>query len=147
VIGSNRLSTAVREEYGRKLRHARLLGSCRQCQRGLDACPRDIILAVDALGVDPEEDIHAVPGPLGDLGRRDPGIQPSRNGCVAQVVRVLGQRRGEFGIGTVSAYGITLEYSVLRHASNLESVLTYEGTSEMHTLVIGQALTRSSAFS
>jgi alkylation response protein AidB-like acyl-CoA dehydrogenase len=88
-----------------------------------------------------------VPGPLGDLGRRDPGIQPSRNGCVAQVVRVLGQRRGELGIGTVSAYGITLEYSVLRHASNLESVLTYEGTSEMHTLVIGQALTRLSAFS
>lgn len=36
---------------------------------------------------------------------------------------------------------------MLRHASNLESVLTYEGTSEMHTLVIGQALTRLSAFS
>jgi len=39
-----------------------------------------------------------VPGPLGDLGRRDPGIQPSRNGCVAQVVRTLGQRRGALGI-------------------------------------------------
>jgi glutaryl-CoA dehydrogenase len=37
--------------------------------------------------------------------------------------------------------GITLDYSPLRHASNLESVLTYEGTSEVHTLVIGQALT------
>jgi glutaryl-CoA dehydrogenase len=42
--------------------------------------------------------------------------------------------------------GITLEYPVLRHASNLESVLTYEGTSEMHTLVIGQALTGLPAF-
>ena len=37
--------------------------------------------------------------------------------------------------------GITLEYPVMRHANNLESVLTYEGTYEMHTLVIGQALT------
>jgi glutaryl-CoA dehydrogenase len=42
--------------------------------------------------------------------------------------------------------GITLEYPVLRHANNLESVLTYEGTSEMHSLVIGQALTGLSAF-
>ena len=47
----------------------------------------------------------------------------------------------------LGANGITLEYSVLRHANNLESVLTYEGTSEMHTLVIGQALTGLSAFS
>lgn len=42
--------------------------------------------------------------------------------------------------------GITLEYPVLRHANNLESVLTYEGTSEMHSLVIGQALTGLPAF-
>lgn len=42
--------------------------------------------------------------------------------------------------------GITLEYPVLRHANNLESVLTYEGTSEIHTLVIGKALTGLSAF-
>ena len=42
--------------------------------------------------------------------------------------------------------GITLEYPVLRHANNLESVLTYEGTSEMHALVIGQALTGLPAF-
>ncbi|GAA2856786.1 putative acyl-CoA dehydrogenase [Actinoplanes cyaneus] len=42
--------------------------------------------------------------------------------------------------------GITLEYSPLRHANNLESVLTYEGTSEIHTLVIGQALTGHSAY-
>ncbi|AMY51672.1 acyl-CoA dehydrogenase family protein [Rhodococcoides fascians] len=46
----------------------------------------------------------------------------------------------------LAANGITLEYPVLRHANNLESVLTYEGTSEVHQLVIGQALTGSSAF-
>ena len=42
--------------------------------------------------------------------------------------------------------GITLEYSPLRHANNLESVLTYEGTSEMHLLSIGRALTGQPAF-
>jgi glutaryl-CoA dehydrogenase len=46
----------------------------------------------------------------------------------------------------LGAAGITLEYPVLRHANNLESVLTYEGTSEVHQLVIGQALTGESAF-
>lgn len=42
--------------------------------------------------------------------------------------------------------GITLEYSPLRHANNLESVLTYEGTSEMHLLSVGRALTGHAAF-
>ncbi len=42
--------------------------------------------------------------------------------------------------------GITLEYPVIRHMNNLESVFTYEGTNEMHTLVIGQALTGLAAF-
>jgi hypothetical protein len=42
--------------------------------------------------------------------------------------------------------GISLEYSPLRHANNLESVLTYEGTNEIHTLVVGQALTGQAAY-
>ena len=42
--------------------------------------------------------------------------------------------------------GITLEYSILRHANNLESVLTYEGTTEIHTLVVGEALTGIGAY-
>jgi glutaryl-CoA dehydrogenase len=46
----------------------------------------------------------------------------------------------------LGANGVSLEYSPLRHAANLESVLTYEGTSEIHTLVIGQALTGQSAY-
>ena len=46
----------------------------------------------------------------------------------------------------LGANGITLEYPVIRHANNLESVLTYEGTSEVHQLVIGEALTGVSAF-
>ncbi len=46
----------------------------------------------------------------------------------------------------LGANGVTLEYSVMRHANNLESVLTYEGTSEIHLLTIGRALTGISAF-
>ena len=46
----------------------------------------------------------------------------------------------------LGASGITLEYPVIRHMNNLESVLTYEGTSEIHTLVIGQAITGERAF-
>jgi len=46
----------------------------------------------------------------------------------------------------LGANGITLEYPVIRHMNNLESVLTYEGTSEVHTLVLGQALTGLDAF-
>ncbi|GAA2783986.1 acyl-CoA dehydrogenase family protein [Nonomuraea dietziae] len=46
----------------------------------------------------------------------------------------------------LGASGITLEYPVIRHAVNLESVLTYEGTSEIHALVLGKALTGHAAF-
>jgi len=46
----------------------------------------------------------------------------------------------------LGANGISLEYPVMRHANNLESVLTYEGTVEMHTLVLGQAMTGHAAF-
>ncbi len=46
----------------------------------------------------------------------------------------------------LGANGISLEYPVIRHMNNLESVLTYEGTVEMHTLVVGQALTGIPAY-
>jgi glutaryl-CoA dehydrogenase len=47
----------------------------------------------------------------------------------------------------LGANGVTLEYPVIRHMNNLESVLTYEGTSEMHALVLGQQITGIAAFS
>ena len=46
----------------------------------------------------------------------------------------------------LGANGITLEYPVIRHMTNLETVLTYEGTNEIHTLILGQALTGLAAF-
>jgi glutaryl-CoA dehydrogenase len=48
--------------------------------------------------------------------------------------------------GILGASGITLEYPVIRHMNNLESVLTYEGTNEIHTLIVGEALTGLRAF-
>ena len=48
--------------------------------------------------------------------------------------------------GILGGNGITLEYPVIRHMNNLESVYTYEGTNEMHTLVIGEALTGIAAY-
>lgn len=48
--------------------------------------------------------------------------------------------------GIHGANGVTLEYPIMRHMTNLESVITYEGTEEVHTLVIGNALTGIRAF-
>ncbi|MFZ4519608.1 MAG: acyl-CoA dehydrogenase family protein [Microthrixaceae bacterium] len=47
----------------------------------------------------------------------------------------------------LGANGITTEYPVIRHMNNLESVFTYEGTNEIHTLILGQAITGLPAFS
>ena len=46
----------------------------------------------------------------------------------------------------LGANGISLEYPVIRHMANLESVVTYEGTADVHALVIGGAVTGISAF-
>jgi glutaryl-CoA dehydrogenase len=46
----------------------------------------------------------------------------------------------------LAANGVTLEYPVIRHANNLEAVITYEGTEEIHALALGQALTGISAY-
>lgn len=46
----------------------------------------------------------------------------------------------------LGANGITGDYPVMRHAANLETVLTYEGTAEIHQLVLGKALTGLDAF-
>jgi len=48
--------------------------------------------------------------------------------------------------GILGANGITLEYPVIRHMNNLESVYTYEGTNEVHTLILGHAITGINAF-
>jgi glutaryl-CoA dehydrogenase len=61
---------------------------------------------------------------------------------VREALKIAREARSILG-----ANGVTLEYPVIRHMNNLESVLTYEGTSEVHTLIIGQQITGSAAFS
>jgi glutaryl-CoA dehydrogenase len=61
---------------------------------------------------------------------------------VRQALEIAREARSVLG-----ANGITLEYPVIRHMNNLESVYTYEGTNEIHTLVLGQAITGIGAFS
>ncbi|MGE2737225.1 acyl-CoA dehydrogenase family protein [Mycolicibacterium vaccae] len=81
-------------------------------------------------------------GRLKDEGRiRPEQVSVGKLNNVREALEIARQCRTLLG-----ANGITLEYPVLRHANNLESVLTYEGTSEVHQLVIGEALTGSSAF-
>lgn len=81
-------------------------------------------------------------GRLKDAGRiRPEQVSVGKLNNVREALEIARQCRTLLG-----ANGITLEYPVLRHANNLESVLTYEGTSEVHQMVIGQAVTGVSAF-
>jgi glutaryl-CoA dehydrogenase len=81
-------------------------------------------------------------GHLKDAGKIRPDqVSAGKLNNVREAIAIARQCRTLLG-----ANGITLEYPVMRHANNLESVLTYEGTSEVHQLVIGEALTGVSAF-
>jgi glutaryl-CoA dehydrogenase len=81
-------------------------------------------------------------GRLKDAGRIKPHqVSVGKLNNVREAIAIARQCRTILG-----ANGISLEYSPLRHAVNLESVLTYEGTNEIHTLVIGQALTGQAAY-
>lgn len=77
-------------------------------------------------------------------GRRPPA---SRAGQLRQAQqRPRGHRDLPYGADDPRCQRDLLEYPVMRHATNLESVLTYEGTVEMHQLVLGKALTGLDAF-
>lgn len=81
-------------------------------------------------------------GRLKDAGDIDPAhISMGKFNNVRMALEVARTARSVLG-----ANGITLDYPVIRHMNNLESVLTYEGTHEIHTLVIGQAITGIPAF-
>jgi glutaryl-CoA dehydrogenase len=72
---------------------------------------------------------------------RQEHVSLGKMGNVRGAIEVARQARTILG-----ANGVTLEYPVIRHVNNLESVLTYEGTHEVHTLVVGNALTGENAF-
>jgi glutaryl-CoA dehydrogenase len=76
-------------------------------------------------------------GQLKDAGELDPRqVSVGKLNNVREALAVAREARTILG-----ASGITTEYPIMRHANNLESVLTYEGTSEIHTLILGEALT------
>jgi glutaryl-CoA dehydrogenase len=134
ALGSARdcLETAIsysvtREQFGRpiagfQLTQAKLADMAVELQKGM-------LLA-----------LHL--GRLADAGALRPAqVSVGKLNIVREALAIARQCRTILG-----ANGISLEYTVLRHANNLESVLTYEGTSEVHQLVIGQQLTGLSAF-
>jgi glutaryl-CoA dehydrogenase len=82
-------------------------------------------------------------GRLKDAGRAHPAhVSFGKLNNVREALEVCRTARTILG-----ANGITLEYPIIRHMNNLESVLTYEGTNEVHTLILGQLLTGENAFS
>ncbi|TDE42619.1 acyl-CoA dehydrogenase [Nonomuraea mesophila] len=81
-------------------------------------------------------------GELKDAGHLEPRqISFGKLANVRAALDIARQARSILG-----GNGITLEYPVIRHMNNLESVLTYEGTQEIHTLVLGEALTGLAAY-
>jgi glutaryl-CoA dehydrogenase len=81
-------------------------------------------------------------GRMKDEGRLSPQhVSLGKMNNVREALQISREARGILG-----ANGITLEYPVIRHMNNLESVLTYEGTNEIHTLIVGEALTGLRAY-
>ncbi|MDP9985339.1 glutaryl-CoA dehydrogenase [Arthrobacter oryzae] len=81
-------------------------------------------------------------GRLKDAGTLEPvQISVGKLNNVREAIAICREARTILG-----GNGITLDYSPLRHANNLESVRTYEGTDEVHTLILGQRITGISAF-
>ena len=79
-------------------------------------------------------------------GSRDAGLTPwqisvAKRNNVAMALETARSARAVLG-----ASGITTEHPVIRHMVNLETVYTYEGTHEMHTLIVGRALTGEDGF-
>jgi glutaryl-CoA dehydrogenase len=82
-------------------------------------------------------------GRLKDAGKaRFQQISLAKRNNVNHALRIARDARTILG-----ANGILDEYPVMRHAANLESVLTYEGTHEMHTLIVGEDITGIPAYS
>jgi glutaryl-CoA dehydrogenase len=81
-------------------------------------------------------------GRMKDEGRLAPQhVSMGKLNNVREALEIAREARPILG-----ASGITLEYPVIRHMNNLESVLTYEGTTEIHTLILGEALTGLRAY-
>ncbi len=119
--------TVGREQFGRPLAGFQLV------QAELADCAADLAAAM-ALAV------HLARAK--DAGRISPAqVSLGKRTSAATALRIARRCRALLG-----ANGVLLEHSPIRHATNLESVITYEGTHEIHTLVLGQELTGLAAY-
>lgn len=119
--------TASREQFGRpiggfQLTQQKLVSMALELNKGL----------LLALHLGRRKDNEGLPPELVSFGKLN-NVRAAIN--IARSARTI-----------LAANGISLEYPVIRHANNLESVLTYEGTEEIHTLVLGQLLTGQPAY-
>jgi len=81
-------------------------------------------------------------GRLKDAGKwRHQHISMAKMNNVNEALKIARVARNMLG-----AYGISIEYGIIRHMCNLESVYTYEGTHDIHTLILGEDITEISAF-
>jgi alkylation response protein AidB-like acyl-CoA dehydrogenase len=81
-------------------------------------------------------------GQLSESGKLDPVcISVAKRNNVSMALDVARNARSILG-----ANGIVDDYGVMRHMCNLETVITYEGTHDIHTLIVGERLTGLSAF-
>jgi len=134
VVGAARACLEAAVDYARtRIQFGKPIGAFQLTQRKL------AWMAV-ALGQAGLTALHL--GRLKEAGRLKP--RQVSFGKLANVRAALDIAREARSI--LGANGITLEYPVIRHMTNLESVLTYEGTEEVHTLVLGEALTGVAAY-
>ena len=134
VVGAARACFEAALEYsGTREQFGRPIGGFQLTQRKL----ADMVLEVNRGGL-----VALTLGRLKDAGTLHPShVSLGKFGNVRGALEVARTARTVLG-----ANGITLEYPVMRHASNLETVLTYEGTEEVHALTIGNAVTGLNAF-
>lgn len=134
VVGAARTCYETALEYARtREQFGKPLASFQLTQRKL----ADLLIEVNRAGL-----VALQLGRLKNAGRlHHTQVSFGKLANVRSAIDVARTARGMLG-----ANGISLEYPVMRHMSNLETVLTYEGTEEMHALVLGQAVTGIPAF-
>jgi len=134
VVGAARACYTEALSYTlQRIQFGRPIASFQLTQRKL----ADLVIAVNNAGL-----VAAQLGRLKDAGRLDAAqVSYGKLHNVRAALEVARTARGMLG-----AAGITLDHNVMRHLTNLETVVTYEGTEEMHALSIGQAVTGIPAF-
>jgi glutaryl-CoA dehydrogenase len=134
VVGAARTCYAAALDYaGTREQFGKPIAGFQLTQRKL----ADMVVEVNRAGL---LALHL--GRLKDAGTLRPAqVSLGKLANVRSAIEVARSARTILG-----ANGITLDYPVMRHASNLETVLTYEGTEEVHALTIGQAVTGLSSF-